>query len=130
MAGEEKIYPVVPATPGSEPYWEGANAGKLMLSHCKPCNKSFYYPRGACPMCLSTDVEWRESKGTGEIYTYSVMRPAKPPYVIAYVTLDEGVSMMTNIVDCDPASVKIGQKVKVVFKPREDGSKIACFAPA
>jgi uncharacterized OB-fold protein len=46
------------------------------------------------------------------------------------VTLDEGVSMMTNIVDCDPATVKIGQKVKVVFKPREDGSKIACFAPA
>ena len=130
MAVEERIYQVVPATPGSEAYWEGAKAGKLLLGHCKPCNKAFYYPRGACPMCLSTDVEMRPAKGTGTIYTYSVMRPAKPVYVIAYVTLDEGVSMMTNIVDCDPATVKIGQKVKVVFKPREDGSKIACFAPA
>ena len=127
---EEKIYPVVPATPGSEPYWEGAKAGKLMLTHCKACDKPFYYPRGICPICFSTDLEWREAKGTGQIYTYSVMRPAKPVYVIAYVTLDEGVSMMTNIVDCDPAKVKIGQKVKVVFKPREDGSKIACFTLA
>ena len=110
MATEEKVYAVVPPTPGSEAYWEGANAGKLLLGHCKSCNKAFYYPRGACPMCLSTDVEMRPAKGTGTIYTYSVMRPAKPVYVIAYVTLDEGVSMMTNIVDCDPASVKIGQQ--------------------
>lgn len=127
---DEKVYAVVPPTPGSEPFWEGANAGELMLGYCKPCAKSFYYPRGACPMCLSTDTEMRAAKGTGTIYTYSVMRPAKPVYVIAYVTLDEGVSLMTNIVDTPPDSVKIGQKVKVVFKPREDGSKIPCFAPA
>ncbi len=62
MAGEEKVYQVVPPTPGSEAYWEGANAGKLLLGHCKPCNKAFYYPRGACPMCLSTDVEMRAAK--------------------------------------------------------------------
>ena len=130
MAVEEKIYQVVPATPGSEAYWEGAKAGKLLLGHCKPCNKAFYYPRGACPMCLSTDVELRAAKGTGTIYTYSVMRPAKPVYVIAYVTLAEGVSMMTNIVDCDQAKVKCGQKVKVVFKDSEDGGKLPCFTPA
>jgi hypothetical protein len=130
MSGEERIYPVVPPTPGSEPYWEAANAGKLLLGYSKACQKYFYYPRGVCPMTLSTDVEMREAKGTGTIYTYSIMRPAKPVYVIAYVTLDEGPSMMTNIVDCDPESVKIGQKVKVVFKPREDGTKIACFTPA
>ena len=69
-------------------------------------------------------------KGTGTVYTYSIMHAGKPPYVIAYVTLDEGLSMMTNIVDCDPASVKIGQKVKVVFKPTENGGKLPCFTPA
>jgi uncharacterized OB-fold protein len=127
---DEKIYAVVPPTPGSEPYWEAANAGKLLLGYSNACQKYFYYPRGVCPMTLSTDVEMREAKGTGTIYTYSIMRAAKPVYVIAYVTLDEGPSMMTNIVDCDPESVKIGQKVKVVFKPREDGSKIPCFTPA
>jgi hypothetical protein len=58
------------------------------------------------------------------------MNAAKPPYVIAYVTLDEGVSMMTNIVDCDAAKLKIGQKVKVVFKAMDDGHKLPCFTPA
>jgi hypothetical protein len=79
---------------------------------------------------MSTRLEWRESKGSGTIYTYSIMHAAKPAYVIAYVTLDEGVSMMTNLVDCDPAKVRIGQKVKVVFKPTEGGGKLPCFTLA
>ena len=49
--------------------------------------------------------------------------------VVAYVTLDEGVSMMTNIVDVDPGKVKVGQRVKVVFKPSEGGGKLPCFTP-
>jgi uncharacterized OB-fold protein len=57
------------------------------------------------------------------------MHAAKPPYVIAYVTLEEGVSMLTNIVDVDPAKVEIGQKVKVVFKSSEGGGKLPCFTP-
>lgn len=130
MSETEKIYAAVPPTPGSEPYWEAAKAGKLVVKHCTACGKPHYYPRGVCPHCLSDKLEWRDAKGTGTIYTYSVMRAAKPSYVIAYVTLDEGVSMMTNIVDCDPAKVKIGQKVKVVFKPTDSGGKLPCFTPA
>jgi uncharacterized OB-fold protein len=127
---DEKIYPSVPATPGSEPYWEAAKQGKLLLRYCKDDGKPHHYPREICPYTFSTNLEWREAKGTGVIYTYSIMHAAKPAYVIAYVTLDEGVSMMTNIVDCDPAKVKVGQKVKVVFKPTENGGKLACFTPA
>lgn len=127
---DEKVYQAVPATPGVEAYWEGAAAGKLMVRFCKDCSKPHYYPRGICPQCYSTNLEWRQSKGTGTIYTYSVMRAAKPAYVIAYVTLDEGVSMMTNIVDCDPGKLAIGQKVKVVFKPMDDGRKLPLFTPA
>jgi uncharacterized protein len=51
------------------------------------------------------------------------------PYAIAYVTLAEGPTMMTNIVDCDLDGIKIGQKVKVVFKPSEGGPPVPCFAP-
>ena len=54
---------------------------------------------------------------------------AKPGYVIAYVTLVEGVTMMTNIVDIDPAKVRVGQKVKVVFKPSDGGSPVPMFTP-
>ena len=126
----DKVYAAVPTTPGTEPYWDAAKDGKLMVKFCKDCKKPHHYPRGICPHCFSMNLEWREAKGTGEIYTYSIMHAAKPAYVIAYVTLDEGVSMMTNIVDCDHKAVKVGQKVKVVFKPSEGGGKLACFTPA
>jgi uncharacterized OB-fold protein len=50
-------------------------------------------------------------------------------YTLAYVTLDEGVTVMTNLVDCDPAKVSIGQKVRVVFKPTEGGHAVPMFTP-
>ena len=72
-----------------------------------------------------------EAKGSGTIYSYSVLRRGVPePYCIAYVTLEEGVSMLTNIVDCDLDAVRIGQKVKVVFKPSEGGPPVPMFTPA
>jgi uncharacterized OB-fold protein len=68
--------------------------------------------------------------GRGEIYSVSVTRRAGPtPYAIAYVRLDEGITMLTNIVDCDLDSLRIGQRVRVVFKPAEDGTMIPMFAP-
>jgi hypothetical protein len=58
------------------------------------------------------------------------MRRVPVPYAIAYVTLAEGVTMMTNIVDCDLESIRIGQAVKVVFQPSEGGPPVPMFAPA
>ncbi|HEY2047878.1 MAG TPA: OB-fold domain-containing protein, partial [Caulobacteraceae bacterium] len=64
------------------------------------------------------------------IYTYSVMHRGTPvPYAIAYVTLDEGVSLLTNIVDCDMASLKIGQRVKLKWTPTEGGPPVFTFTP-
>ena len=126
----ERVYQFVGTTPGTEPYWDAAKDGKLMVKVCNDCKKPHYYPRGICPHCFSTNLEWKQAKGTGEIYTYSIMHAAKPAYVIAYVTLDEGVSMMTNIVDMDAKAVKVGQKVKVVFKDMDDGHKLPCFTAA
>ena len=125
----EKIYAAVPPTPGTEPYWEGAKAGKLMLKWCQDCKKPHHYPRDICPHCMSSNLEWKQATGTGEIYTYSIMHAARPAYVIAYVKLEEGVTIMTNIVDVEPAKVRVGQKVSVVFKPSEAGGRLPCFTP-
>ena len=57
------------------------------------------------------------------------MRRAPVPYAIAYVTLDEGPTMMTNIVDCDLDKIKIGQAVRLVFKPSEGGPPVPMFTP-
>jgi uncharacterized OB-fold protein len=116
---------------GDEPYYEAAGQGKLLLKKCAACGEVHFYPRAICPFCLSDKVSWQEAKGTGTIYTYSVTRRGGPvPYCIAYVKLDEGVSMMTNIVDCDLDTVRCDQKVKVVFKKSEGGVSIPMFTPA
>jgi uncharacterized OB-fold protein len=78
---------------------------------------------------MSSNLHWKQARGTGEIYTYSIMHAARPAYVIAYVMLEEGVNMMTNIVDVEPARVRVGQKVKVVFKSSEGGGRLPCFTP-
>ncbi len=117
--------------PGDEPYFQAAGEGKLLLKKCNQCGQHHHYPRAICPFCWSDKVEWVQSKGTGEIYTYTVTRRGGPvPYCIAYVQLDEGPRMMTNIVDTDLDTIKIGQKVKVVFKKTEGGQSVPCFAPA
>lgn len=116
---------------GDEVYYDAAAKGRLLVKQCADCGKYHHYPRALCPFCFSDRTEWKEAKGTGTIYSYSVTRRAGPVvYTIAYVTLAEGVSMLTNIVDCDHDSIRIGQKVKVVFKPAEDGMAIPMFAPA
>ena len=117
--------------PGDEPYFQAAAEGKLLLKKCNECGEVHHYPRALCPFCWSEKVEWVQAKGTGEIYTYTVTRRGGPvPYCIAYVTLDEGPRMMTNIVDCDLDTIKIGQRVKVAFKKTEGGASVPCFAPA
>ncbi len=121
-------------TPENQAFFESTAQGKLLLRHCKACGKNHYFPRNICPLCGSDDTEWLEAgKGgtaTGEIYSYSVLRKGvEIPYCLAYVNLPEGVSMMTNIVDCDLDSVRIGQKVQVCFKPSAKGTMIPMFKP-
>ena len=114
---------------GDKPYFDAAAEGKLMIGKCSACGEVHHYPRGLCPFCFSDKVSLTQAKGTGTVYTYSISRRAGPiPYCIAYVKLDEGVTMMTNIVGCDLDSVKIGQKVKVVFKTT-DGAPLPFFTP-
>ena len=116
---------------GDEIYYDAASQGRLLVKQCADCQKYHHYPRALCPFCFSDKTEWKEAKGTGTIYTYSVTRRGvEVPYCIAYVTLDEGVTMMTNILDCDLDAVRIGQRVKVMFKPAEDGTAVPMFTPA
>lgn len=129
MTRAERSYPEPTINMETEPYWAAAKDGVLLLKRCNACGQTHYYPRAICPNCLSDDTEWFEASGKGEIYTYSVMRRAEIPYVIAYVTLDEGVSMMTNIVDCDADSVAIGQAVEVTFRVTEGDRALPVFRP-
>jgi uncharacterized protein len=116
--------------PSTEAFWEAAGRGVLRLRRCTACHRPHWYPRPVCPFCMG-DTEWVDSTGTGEIYSVSVTRRAGPvPYAIAYVRLDDGVTMLTNIVDCELDALRIGQRVRVCFKTAEDGAAIPMFTPA
>ena len=113
----------------SKPFWDATAEGRLLVKRCRACREFHWYPRSKCPFCHSLDTEWVDSPGTGTIYSYSVMRRVDPPYAFAYVTLDEGVTLITNIVDCDLNALAIGQRVKVVFRDTGEGCAIPYFTP-
>ncbi len=115
------------SNPEIAPFWQRAAEGKLMLRHCNSCQRAHWYPRPICPHCFSADTEWRQAKGTGTIYSFSVMARAEHPYVIAYVTLTEGTTMMTNIVDSDVAAIRIGDPVELVFQATQQGPAVPLF---
>src|SRR6266511_5896705 len=130
MAGQERRIPAPEANPETRPFWEAAGRGRLLIKTCASCGQPHYYPRSICPFCGSDATEWLQASGRGTIYSYSVMRRVPVPYALAYVTLDEGVTMMTHLVDCDLDAIRIGQRVHVVFKPSEGGPPVPMFAPA
>lgn len=126
----ERILPSPPMNAEAEPFYAAAREGRFMLKRCTDCGKTHWYPRAVCPHCFSSNTEWVPGSGRGVIYAFSPMRRVDPPYTLAYVTLAEGPTMMTNLVDCDVDALAIGQSVRLVFKPSEDGTPVPCFTPA
>jgi len=130
MSPQERKIPAPPTNPEVQAFFDAAAQGKLLVKRCTACGQSHHFPRAICPFCGKDKTEWREASGKGTIYSFSVMRRAPVPYTLAYVTLEEGVTMMTNIVDCDFDALKIGQAVRVVFKPTDGGPPVPMFTRA
>lgn len=115
-----RAIPAPKEDPTTKPFWDAARQGRFLIGRCRDTGRHFWYPRGCSPFTLSNNVELVEAKGTGTIYSFTVMR-SKEPHAPAYVELDEGPRIFTNIVDCDLDALRIGQRVRLVLKPTEDG---------
>ena len=130
-ADAERKLPAPLVNPENQAFFDATAGGTLLVGTCQACGELHYYPRALCPHCFSDRTEWIAAKGTGTIYSYSTMHRGVPvPYTIAYVVLDEGVTMMTNLVDFAPGSLRIGQSVRVLFRETEGGIKVPVFTPA
>lgn len=125
----EKTYSDPAITMESETYWQAANDGKLLIKCCDDCGQVHFYPRAICPGCFSSNTVWVEATGKGRIYSYSVTRRAKVPYAIAYVTLAEGVTMLSNIVNTDLDALSVDMPVEVTFGKTENGQALPLFQP-
>lgn len=124
--------PRVPPSPITGPetaeFWHAANRGEFLVRWCRSCETPHWYPRVICPFCASSDTEWRQGSGRGSIYSFSILRRGPDaPFCTAYVTLDEGVTMMTNILAEDLDTVRIGQPVRVEFVGSQDGQRLPMF---
>ena len=122
--------------PEVKAFWDATARGALLLPRCRACSHLIWYPRPFCPECASLDVEWIAASGRGTIYSFTINRRGQADlpayrdagvYVLAYVELEEGPRVMTNIVDCDPDGVRIGQEVEVVFHDTGAGCALPRF---
>jgi uncharacterized OB-fold protein len=124
--------------PFTRPYWDAAAEGRLLIRHCAACDRVHHYPREFCPYCWSEDVTWRPASGRATLYTWSVVHRNdlppfgdRVPYVAAVVDLAEGPRMMTEVVGCPEAELRIGMELYVAFRAADggDGVSVPVFRP-
>lgn len=104
-------------------FWAAAERHELVRPVCRQCGKNFFTPQVACPRCLSENWRYEVSSGRGRVYSATtVYKPPSAeftaPYGVGIVDLDEGWSMLANLVG-DPLP-GIGTRVSVTWIPRAD----------
>jgi uncharacterized protein len=125
--------------PTAAAFWEGTARGELLVQACGECGTWRMPPRPMCPHCQSTAVTWERTSGRGRIWSYIVPHPPLlpaysevAPYNAIIVELDEqpAIRFAGNLVtsaegainEVDPATIVIGEPVRVVFARVEDVS--------
>ena len=118
----------------TRPFFDGAAQGRLRLQVCKNCGRWSYPLMTVCGECGSREIEWRDACGRGTVFSHArLMRAYHPrhqdrlPLVLAQVDIEQGLRLMTNIIDIDPAQVRVGQAVEVAFETFEDGGILPVF---
>lgn len=120
----------------SRPLWEATRDRKLLLQRCRDTGQFQFFPR---PVSIATgrrNLEWVEVDGAGEVYSYSVTRRGygpfrgHEPYAMIIARLDVGVDIMSNIIDCDEAELRVGLRIEPYWMPMEDGRHLLLFQPS
>jgi uncharacterized OB-fold protein len=140
MAELDVRKPLPAITSEAKPFWDAAAQNKLVMQHCNDCGAWVWTPRPLCNECGSAGVQWTPMSGKGEIYSFTVIRQVvgraaskafEPdiPYVVAWVDLDEGPRMITNVVGCPVEDIKLGMKVSVLFEQASKDIWLPKFKP-
>jgi uncharacterized OB-fold protein len=122
-------------TTSNKPFWDAARRHELVIYKCRNCGAA-YSQVTACTACDKPDMAWVKVGGKGEVFTFCVYhQPFHPawkddiPYNVAYVKLDEGPLLMTNIVGCANEDIHIGIPVEVVFEDINEQVTLLKFRP-
>ena len=131
--------PAPDVNPETAPFWAATARGELLVKQCEDCASLIWYPRSVCPECGSLRTRWQPVSGRGRVYSYTVNYRGEGryrdsgPYVLAYVELDEGPRLMTNIVEGASgqlhSELAVGLPVEVTFSDTGEGSARPRFRP-
>ncbi|MCW2522492.1 MAG: Zn-ribbon OB-fold protein [Frankiales bacterium] len=129
--------PVPVPTPETQFYWDRAKERELWLPKCGNCGRLHFSPRAFCPFCSSVDIGWIRSSGRGTVESFIINHTPGPgyaeqgPYAIAFVLLDEGIRLASNLLEVEqtPTAITIGMPVEVTFEERGEWT-IPQFRPA
>lgn len=128
--------PIPVPNPDNAGFWEACRRGELRLQRCAACAAWRHHPRPACPRCGSLAYEWAPAAGRGAVHTFTIVhRPTLPafearlPYNVIVVALEEGVLMVSNLVEADAAELRIGLPVEVVFETVSETIALPKFRP-
>lgn len=118
------------------PFWEACRNHQLLIRHCNACQRFFHPPMPSCAYCGSTDVGWKEVSGEGTVFTYTVAYHAVHkalkgfgPYNVVVVLLDgaDEVRLVSNLVDTEPADIRIGMPVSLHWDALDNGMVLPRF---
>jgi uncharacterized OB-fold protein len=119
----------------SRHYWQSAAEGRLVVQRCTSCGAYQFYPRALCASCAG-ETEWVDASGRGTLHTFTVIRQnrseafaALSPYAVGIVELEEGVRMMSNIVECDVEELEVGMALEVLILKAADDVGLPFWRP-
>ena len=121
------VTPVI--QPEEVPFWDGLAVGELRVPWCQRCDTHVWRLRSHCTTCYVPVTQWRTLPGTGEIYSFSIIHRAEgvfadmPPYALAWVSLDDGPTILANVVATDSTAVVIGAHVSLTSRA-EEGTRV------
>jgi len=115
--------PLPQVSPEMAPFFEAARRHALVVQRCAGCGTLRFPARSICSTCLSRKATWVPVSGRGTVFSFAIMHQAvhpgfaaETPYAVVVVQLVEGPRLLSNLVDCRTADVRIGQPVEVVFE--------------
>ncbi|MBW2687836.1 MAG: OB-fold domain-containing protein [Deltaproteobacteria bacterium] len=105
-------------------FYDWCKKEDLHFQKCTSCDTFRHVPREMCAECNSFEWEWARSTGRGTVYTWVVVNRAlhpafsrDAPYADVVVEMEEGVRLLSTVVDCPPEELEIGMPVQLTYDP-------------
>lgn len=121
-------------SPDTEFFWKGLRDNTLLIQRCADCKQLRQPPRPMCPQCTSLEWDTMAASGRGTVHSYVMPQyPPMPfmeyPYIVALVDLEEGVRLVSNLVDIAPDAVQVGMPVEVCYVTFDEDLVLHQFRP-